>query len=87
MTVRAVNSDQAPAAISPHSQAIIAGRFLVTAGQIALEPGDNARRQRATLWRRPGGEDQLRCRHRRLRHVAVRAAQNVSYSVFSAVTS
>jgi 2-iminobutanoate/2-iminopropanoate deaminase len=35
---RIVQSDAAPAAIGPYSQAIIAGGFLYTAGQIPLDP-------------------------------------------------
>jgi 2-iminobutanoate/2-iminopropanoate deaminase len=35
---RAINTDGAPAAIGPYSQGIVAGPFLFTAGQIALEP-------------------------------------------------
>ena len=34
-----VSTDQAPAAIGPYSQAVQAGSFLFTAGQIALDPG------------------------------------------------
>ena len=33
-----LNTDQAPAAIGPYSQAVIAGGFLYTSGQIALTP-------------------------------------------------
>jgi 2-iminobutanoate/2-iminopropanoate deaminase len=33
-----VQTDQAPAAIGPYSQAIIAGDLVFTAGQIALDP-------------------------------------------------
>jgi 2-iminobutanoate/2-iminopropanoate deaminase len=33
-----VSTDQAPAAIGPYSQAVLAGDFLFTAGQIALDP-------------------------------------------------
>ena len=33
-----VSTDQAPAAIGPYSQAVQAGDFLFTAGQIALDP-------------------------------------------------
>jgi 2-iminobutanoate/2-iminopropanoate deaminase len=33
-----ISTDQAPAAIGPYSQAIVAGGFLFTAGQIALDP-------------------------------------------------
>jgi len=33
-----VSTDQAPAAIGPYSQAVKAGGFLFTAGQIALDP-------------------------------------------------
>jgi 2-iminobutanoate/2-iminopropanoate deaminase len=35
---RIVSADAAPAAIGPYSQAIIAGGFLFTAGQIPLDP-------------------------------------------------
>ena len=38
MSVRIVHADKAPAAIGPYSQAIVAGNFLFTAGQIALDP-------------------------------------------------
>ena len=38
MSVRIVHTDKAPAAIGPYSQAVIAGNFLFTAGQIALDP-------------------------------------------------
>ena len=38
MSTRAVSTDSAPAAIGPYSQGIIAGGFLFTAGQIALDP-------------------------------------------------
>ena len=38
MSTRIVSSDAAPAAIGPYSQAIIAGGFLDTAGQIPLDP-------------------------------------------------
>ena len=38
MTVRTVHTDRAPAAIGPYSQGVVAGGFLFTAGQIALEP-------------------------------------------------
>ena len=38
MTVRTVHTDRAPAAIGPYSQGIVAGDFLFTAGQIALDP-------------------------------------------------
>jgi 2-iminobutanoate/2-iminopropanoate deaminase len=33
-----VSTDSAPAAIGPYSQAVIAGDFVFTAGQIALDP-------------------------------------------------
>jgi 2-iminobutanoate/2-iminopropanoate deaminase len=36
--MRAVKTDGAPAAIGPYSQGVVAGPFLFTAGQIALEP-------------------------------------------------
>ena len=38
MSVERVHTDHAPAAIGPYSQATIAGGFLFTAGQIALDP-------------------------------------------------
>lgn len=38
MSTRIVQTDAAPAAIGPYSQAIIAGGFLYTAGQIPLDP-------------------------------------------------
>jgi 2-iminobutanoate/2-iminopropanoate deaminase len=38
VSVRIVHTDNAPAAIGPYSQAIIAGNLLFTAGQIALDP-------------------------------------------------
>ena len=36
---RIVKTDQAPAAIGPYSQAVIANGFVFAAGQIALDPG------------------------------------------------
>jgi 2-iminobutanoate/2-iminopropanoate deaminase len=41
VSTRIVQSDAAPAAIGPYSQGIIAGGFLYTAGQIALDPGSS----------------------------------------------
>ena len=38
MSTRSVQTDAAPAAIGPYSQAIIAGGFLFTAGQIPIDP-------------------------------------------------
>jgi 2-iminobutanoate/2-iminopropanoate deaminase len=38
VSVRIVHTENAPAAIGPYSQAIVAGNFLFTAGQIALDP-------------------------------------------------
>jgi len=38
VSVRIVHTESAPAAIGPYSQAIVAGNFLFTAGQIALDP-------------------------------------------------
>jgi 2-iminobutanoate/2-iminopropanoate deaminase len=38
VTLRTVHTDRAPAAIGPYSQGVIAGGFLFTAGQIALDP-------------------------------------------------
>lgn len=37
-TVRSIQTDAAPAAIGPYSQATVSGGFLFTAGQIALDP-------------------------------------------------
>jgi 2-iminobutanoate/2-iminopropanoate deaminase len=39
VSTRVVSSASAPEAIGPYSQAIIAGGFLYTAGQIAIDPG------------------------------------------------
>lgn len=38
MPLETLHTDQAPAAIGPYSQGIIANGFLFTAGQIALDP-------------------------------------------------
>ena len=38
MALRTVHTDNAPAAIGPYSQAVVANGFLFTAGQIALDP-------------------------------------------------
>jgi 2-iminobutanoate/2-iminopropanoate deaminase len=38
VTARPVSTERAPAAIGPYSQGIVAGGFLFTAGQIALDP-------------------------------------------------
>ena len=38
MSLRAIRTDDAPAAIGPYSQAIQSGGFVFTAGQIALDP-------------------------------------------------
>ena len=38
MTTKKILTDQAPAPIGPYSQAIVAGGFVYTAGQIALDP-------------------------------------------------
>lgn len=38
MSATTISTEQAPAAIGPYSQAIVAGGFLFTAGQIALDP-------------------------------------------------
>lgn len=42
MTTRGIQTDRAPAAIGPYSQGIIAGGFLFTAGQVALDPVSGA---------------------------------------------
>ena len=36
--MRTLHTDQAPAAIGPYSQAVIAGGFLYSAGQIGIDP-------------------------------------------------
>jgi len=38
MALRFVSTTGAPRAIGPYSQAVVAGRFLFTAGQVALDP-------------------------------------------------
>ncbi len=38
MPQQRIETEKAPAAIGPYSQAIVAGGFLFTAGQIALDP-------------------------------------------------
>jgi 2-iminobutanoate/2-iminopropanoate deaminase len=38
VNVRIVHTENAPAAIGPYSQAVVAGDFLFTAGQIAIDP-------------------------------------------------
>lgn len=38
MTAKSVNTDKAPQAIGPYSQAITANGFLFTAGQIPIDP-------------------------------------------------
>jgi len=40
--MRIINSDQAPKAIGPYSQAIRAGDVIYTSGQIALDPATGA---------------------------------------------
>ena len=39
MSLKTIQTADAPAAIGPYSQGIVAGGFLFTAGQIALDPG------------------------------------------------
>lgn len=39
MTRRTIRTDRAPAAIGPYAQGVVAGGFLFTAMQIALDPG------------------------------------------------
>jgi 2-iminobutanoate/2-iminopropanoate deaminase len=39
---RAIHTDDAPAAIGPYSQAVVAGGFVFTAGQIGLDPATGA---------------------------------------------
>ena len=38
MDLRSVSTEQAPQAIGPYSQAIVAGDLIFTAGQVALDP-------------------------------------------------
>ena len=38
MSPKIVHTDQAPAAIGPYSQGVVANGFLYTAGQIAIDP-------------------------------------------------
>jgi 2-iminobutanoate/2-iminopropanoate deaminase len=38
VSVRIIHTEKAPAAIGPYSQAIVAGNFVYTAGQIPLDP-------------------------------------------------
>ena len=38
MSIKTIQTDRAPAAIGPYSQAIVANGFVFTAGQIALHP-------------------------------------------------
>ena len=38
MPTKSLHTDQAPAAIGPYSQAVVANGFLFTAGQIPLDP-------------------------------------------------
>jgi 2-iminobutanoate/2-iminopropanoate deaminase len=38
VSLKIVHTDQAPAAIGPYSQGVVANGFLFTAGQIALDP-------------------------------------------------
>lgn len=42
MALRFVATDRAPKAIGPYSQGVIAGGFLYTAGQVALDPATTA---------------------------------------------
>jgi 2-iminobutanoate/2-iminopropanoate deaminase len=39
VSLRPVQTSEAPAAIGPYSQGVVANGFLFTAGQIALDPG------------------------------------------------
>ena len=38
MEIKNINTTEAPAAIGPYSQAIVAGNFLYTSGQIPIDP-------------------------------------------------
>jgi 2-iminobutanoate/2-iminopropanoate deaminase len=42
MTRRAVSSDQAPAALGPYSQAIVAGGFVFCSGMAGIDPASGA---------------------------------------------
>ncbi len=42
MTLNRVHTDNAPAAVGPYSQAIVANGMIFTAGQVALVPGTGA---------------------------------------------
>ena len=42
MSVKIVQTQNAPAAIGPYSQAIAAGGMLFTSGQLGIEPATNA---------------------------------------------
>ena len=56
--MRALHTDRAPAAIGPYSQAVEAGGFLFSAGQIGLVPGtpDFAGVVKATVYLADMGE-------------------------------
>jgi 2-iminobutanoate/2-iminopropanoate deaminase len=41
MTHSSIQTDKAPAAIGPYSQAVVAGNLVFCSGQIALAPGQN----------------------------------------------
>lgn len=45
MTRQIVQTDQAPAAVGPYSQAVHGGNLLFTAGQIGLDPASGVLRQ------------------------------------------
>ena len=45
MERRIISSDSAPAAVGPYSQAVVAGGFVFTAGQIPLNPSTGALEQ------------------------------------------
>ena len=38
MTIKTINTENAPAAIGPYSQAVVAGNMLFVSGQIPLDP-------------------------------------------------
>jgi 2-iminobutanoate/2-iminopropanoate deaminase len=40
MAIQVVNTDKAPSAIGPYSQAIVAGDFVYTSGQIPINPAN-----------------------------------------------
>jgi len=78
MSKRIVHTDAAPAAIGPYSQAVRAGDFVFTAGQIGLDP--------ATGQMAPGGiEAQTRQALRNLQAVLEAAGASLRHVVKTTV--